>query len=60
MVEVLTNAPGIQFYGGNFLDGTTAGSGGLYRQGDGLALEAEGYPKLAQQTEFSIGRYSSR
>ncbi|MBK8021923.1 MAG: galactose mutarotase [Chloroflexi bacterium] len=52
MVDVLTNAPGIQFYGGNFLDGTTAGSGGLYRQGDGLALEAEGYPDAPNKPNF--------
>ena len=51
-VEVLTNAPGIQFYGGNFLDGTTAGSGGLYRQGDGLALEAEWYPNSPNKPNF--------
>ncbi len=52
MLEVLTNAPGLQFYGGNFLDGTTAGSGGLYRQGDGLALEAEHYPDSPNKPNF--------
>jgi aldose 1-epimerase len=52
ILDVLTNAPGIQFYGGNFLNGTTAGSGGLYRQGDGLALEAESYPDSPNKPNF--------
>ena len=40
-----TTEPGIQFYSGNFLDGTLYGtSGRAYRQGDGLALETQHFP----------------
>ncbi len=52
MLEVVTDAPGLQFYGGNWLNGTTPGSGGLYRQGDGLALEAEAFPDSPNQPNF--------
>ena len=37
-MELLTNQPGLQFYSGNFLDGTLCGKGGrLYRQSDAFA-----------------------
>ncbi len=42
VLEVLTTAPGVQFYSGNFLDGTVVGKGGrIYRQGDALCLEPQ-------------------
>jgi aldose 1-epimerase len=45
MMEVLTTEPAIQFYSGNFLDGTLVGTGGQrYRQGDGLCLETQHSP----------------
>ncbi|SEL36563.1 aldose 1-epimerase [Roseateles sp. YR242] len=44
-MEVLTTEPGVQFYSGNFLNGTLAGPDGqLYRQGDGLCLETQHGP----------------
>ncbi len=44
-LTISTMEPGIQFYGGNFLDGTLYGtSGRQYRQGDGLALETQHFP----------------
>lgn len=44
-MEVLTTEPAIQFYSGNFLDGTLVGAGGRhYRQGDGLCLETQHSP----------------
>ncbi len=52
-MDVLTTEPAIQFYSGNFLDGTTVGSsGGTYRQGDGLCLETQHYPDSPNQPEF--------
>ena len=52
-LEVWTTEPGIQFYAGNFLDGTLIGSGGrLYRQSDGLALETQHFPNSPNQPEF--------
>ena len=53
VLEVLTTEPGIQFYAGNFLDGTLTGtSGRMYRQGDGFALETQHYPDSPNQEEF--------
>jgi galactose mutarotase-like enzyme len=41
-VEVATSAPGLQFYSGNFLDGTTIGKGGVaYPKYGGVALESQ-------------------
>jgi aldose 1-epimerase len=53
VLEVLTQEPGIQFYSGNFLDGTLYGtSGRAYRQGDGLALETQHYPDSPNHPNF--------
>ncbi|MFG6417283.1 aldose epimerase family protein [Roseateles sp. DC23W] len=47
-MDVLTSEPAIQFYSGNFLDGSLAASqapgGRIYRQGDGLCLETQHNP----------------
>lgn len=43
-MEILTTEPGIQFYSGNFLDGTITGLGGLYRKHAGLCLETQHFP----------------
>jgi aldose 1-epimerase len=44
-MEVLTSEPAMQFYSGNFLDGSLVGPGGrIYRQGDGLCLETQHNP----------------
>jgi aldose 1-epimerase len=53
VLEVWTTEPGIQFYAGNFLDGTLIGpSGHLYRQSDGFALETQHYPDSPNQPDF--------
>lgn len=45
VLEVLTTEPGLQFYSGNFLDGTLVGKGGtLYRQSSGFCLEPQKHP----------------
>jgi aldose 1-epimerase len=50
---VSSDAPAVQVYTGNFLDGTASGTGGsLYRQGDGLALEPQAYPDSPNQPAF--------
>ena len=52
-LEISTTEPGIQFYSGNFLDGTMVGpSGNVYRQGDGLALETQHFPDSPNRPEF--------
>jgi len=52
-LTISTTEPGLQFYSGNFLDGTLVGTGGtIYRQGDGLALETQHYPDSPNQPDF--------
>jgi aldose 1-epimerase len=52
-LNVWTDQPGIQFYAGNFLDGTLYGtSNRAYRQSDGLALETQHYPDSPNQPDF--------
>jgi aldose 1-epimerase len=52
-LEVLTTEPGLQFYSGNFLNGTELGrSRRSYRQGDGLALETQHFPDSPNQQHF--------
>ena len=53
VLSIYTTEPGIQFYSGNFLDGTLVGtSGNMYRQGDGFALETQHYPDSPNQPSF--------
>jgi aldose 1-epimerase len=53
VLKVWTTEPGIQFYSGNFLDGTLYGtSHRAYRQADGLALETQHYPDSPNQPGF--------
>lgn len=49
-LEIHTDQPGLQVYTGNHLDGSTLGtSGRQYRQGDGIALEAQRLPDAPNQ-----------
>jgi len=57
VLEVLTTEPGVQFYAGNFLDGTLVGKQGhLYRMGDGIALEPQKFPNAPNQPSFLSAR----
>jgi aldose 1-epimerase len=52
-MTVSTTEPGIQFYSGNFLNGSIAGpSGQAYRQGDGFCLETQHFPDSPNQPDF--------
>ena len=51
-VEVLTEEPGLQFYSGNFLDGTITGKGVVYEQRWGLCLETQHFPDSPNQSNF--------
>ena len=52
-VEILTTQPGVQFYSGNFLDGTIKGKGGkVYRKHWGLCLETQHFPDSPNQPAF--------
>ena len=51
-MEILTNQPAIQFYGGNFLDGTVTGKGEItYEHRTALCLETEGWPDAPNNPE---------
>jgi aldose 1-epimerase len=53
ILQIFTTEPGIQFYSGNFLDGSLYGpSGRAYRQGDGLALETQHFPDSPNKPDF--------
>lgn len=52
-LEVESTEPGVQFYSGNFLDGTLTGSGGkAYRQSAGFCLETQHFPDSPNQPDF--------
>jgi aldose 1-epimerase len=56
-LTISTTEPGLQFYSGNFLDGTLYGtSGRQYRQGDGLALETQHFPDSPNKPNFPSTR----
>ena len=45
VMEIHTTDPGVQFYTGNFLDGTVKGKGGaVYRKNAAFCLETQKYP----------------
>ncbi|WP_029907020.1 aldose epimerase family protein [Caulobacter sp. UNC358MFTsu5.1] len=57
VLEILSDQPGIQFYTGNFIDGTMVGkSGKIYRQGDGIALEPQHFPDAPNKPAFASVR----
>ena len=52
-LEITTDEPGIQFYSGNFLDGTLPmRNGGTYAKRTGLCLETQHYPDSPNQKDF--------
>jgi len=57
VMELFTDQPGLQFYSGNFLDGSTAGKGDrLYRQSDALCLEPHAWPDTPNRPDFPSAR----
>ena len=52
-LEVRTSEPGIQFYSGNFLDGTLTGKqGATYNHRTGFCLETQHFPDSPNQPNF--------
>ena len=52
-LDVSTTEPGVQFYTGNFLDGTVKGKGGVaYPRRSGLCLETQHFPDSPNQPSF--------
>jgi len=53
VMEISTTEPGIQFYSGNFLDGTIAGkSGRVYGKHFGFCLETQHFPDSPNKPKF--------
>ncbi len=53
LLEILTTEPAIQFYCGNFLDGSNVGKGGhAYQHRTGLCLEPQHFPDAPNQPQF--------
>ena len=52
-LQMLTTEPGVQFYSGNFLDGSITGKGGVvYTRRYGFCLEAQHFPDSPNQPHF--------
>jgi aldose 1-epimerase len=53
VMEVWSDEPGLQFYAGNFLDGTIHGKGGaVYRRRTGFCMEPQHYPDSPNKPNF--------
>lgn len=56
-MELISDQPGLQFYSGNFFDGTVVGkSGRLYRMGDAIVLEPQMFPDTPNRPAFGSVR----
>ncbi len=61
VMEVLTTEPGMQFYTGNFLDGTVPGKGGkAYPKRSGFCLETQHFPGFAEPSAVPVNRAQDR
>lgn len=52
VLNVFTTEPGLQFYSGNFLDGTVSGIGGTYQRHGAFCMEAQQFPDAINQPTF--------
>jgi len=52
VMEIFTTEPGIQFYSGNFLDGSIKGKGATYNRHSGLCLETQHFPDSPNKPRF--------
>jgi aldose 1-epimerase len=52
MLEVLTTEPGVQFYSGNFLDGSTGKGGKAYPRRSAFCLETQHFPDSPNHPNF--------
>ncbi|GFZ89870.1 aldose epimerase family protein [Dyella caseinilytica] len=57
VMSLWSSKPGLQFYSGNFLDGTTVGKDHhIYRQGDAFVLEPQLFPDTPNHPDFGSAR----
>lgn len=52
VLNLWTNAPGMQFYTGNYVDGVTGKGGAVYGKQAGLCLETQGFPNAINYPNF--------
>jgi len=53
VMEIYTTEPGVQFYSGNFLDGSNVGKGGkVYKHRYGFCLETQHFPDSPNKPDF--------
>jgi len=52
VMEVLTTEPGLQFYTGNFLDGTLKGKGRVYTRRSAFCMETQHFPDSPNKPAF--------
>ena len=53
VLEVISTEPGLQFYSGNFLDGTITGKGGqVYKFRNGFCMEPQHFPDSPNKAAF--------
>jgi aldose 1-epimerase len=52
VLEVLSTEPGLQFYSGNFLDGTLKGKGRVFEFRSGFCMEPQHYPDSPNKPQF--------
>ena len=52
VMELFTEEPGVQFYSGNFLDGSLAGKGRSYAYRSGFCLEPQHFPDSPNRPRF--------
>ena len=52
VMEVLTTEPGVQFYAGNFLDGSNKGKGTTYNKHAAFCLETQHFPDSPNKPDW--------
>ena len=52
IMEIYTTQPGVQFYTGNFLDGSNKGKGSVYNKHNAFCLETQHWPDSPNKPEF--------
>ena len=61
VMTLTANQPGVQFYTGNFLDGTLVGkSGKAYQRRSGFCLETQHYPDSPNKLNFPTIKLKKR
>jgi len=51
-MQIFTTEPAVQFYSGNFLDGSNEGKGAVYNKHAGFCLETQHYPDSPNKPDF--------